>query len=88
MTTIPEHLHFIDKKHSKWSFLSANDGFKSVRKGHYAFHCEALTAFPIIGDTFEARELCELNLIPFRKNIPMSFATKKNSPFLKILSSK
>lgn len=50
-TRISDVLYFIDKKgrrntkdiDTKFSFLETSDGFDRVRRGQYAFHCDAQT---------------------------------------------
>lgn len=76
------------KDESKKSFLKANDGFQLVQQGKYAFHCEANTAFPIIQNMFTPRQLCDLNVLPFRRDKMQAFVIRKDSPYHDIFAIK
>lgn len=62
-------------------FLKLHDGFRLVQDGNYAFHAEANTAFPTIRCLFTPRQLCDLNVLKFRRENIQSFVLRKNSPF-------
>lgn len=87
-TDLPEHLYFIDRKASEWLFLSLEEGLRLVEQEQFAFHCESLAAYPVILKVFPALKLCDLNVLPFRKRIPMAFVVRKTSPFHSIFSIK
>lgn len=70
------------------SFLETRGGFELVRLGHYAFHCDAQTAFPIIFEKFDPHEICDLNLLLFRPGMFISFVAKRESPFRSIFATK
>lgn len=59
-----------------------------MQQQRYAFHCEANTAFPIISDTFSPRQICNLNVIPFRREKMQAFVIRKNSSFHDIFAIK
>lgn len=61
--------------------MKTQEGFELVQKGMFAFHCDANTAFPIIRTTFTEPQLCNLNVLPFRREKLQSFVLKRNSPF-------
>lgn len=69
-------------------FLKSYDGLQLVRQQHYAFHCEANTAFPIIRSMFTPREICQLNVLPFRRDKMQAFVIRKMSPFHDIFAIK
>lgn len=69
-------------------FLKSHDGLQLVRKQQYAFHCEANTAFPIIRSLFTPREICLLNVLPFRRDKMQAFVIRKISPFHDIFAIK
>lgn len=69
-------------------FLKSRDGLQLVRHQPYAFHCEANTAFPIIRSLFTPREICQLNVLPFRRDKMQAFVIRKNSPFHDIFAIK
>lgn len=88
VTKTPENLYLMQKKQSTLQFLQAKEGFERVQSGQFAFHCEALTGFPIVRDTFDSFQLCDLNMIAYRKNIPLAFVIQKHSAFADITKSK
>lgn len=63
------------------TFQQAQKGFRLVQRGGYAFHSEGSTANPIIRETFDINQICDLNEIRFRKNKYIGFATRKRDPF-------
>lgn len=44
-------------------FLPTLDGLERVRHERYAFHCDGMTAFPLIHETFDPYEICDLNMV-------------------------
>lgn len=94
-TTEPEFRYFIDTKFNRngkgnisSALFSTRDGFNLVRRGGFAFHCEASTAYPIIQTIFAPKEICDVNQVPFRKNRYQGIIVRKGSPFLKLISTR
>lgn len=81
-------MHFNQTDYSAGTFLSTHEGFKITqqRKG-FAFHCDAFNAFPVIRETFEQNQLCDLNMISFREEL-LGFVVPKQSPFKSLVASK
>lgn len=70
-------------------FISTSVGLRLTQEKQYAFHCEANSAFPIIASTFTAKQICDLNTVPFRRDGKMVVVTtRKNSPFHDIFAIK
>lgn len=57
-------------------FSSTMDGLDRVRREQYAFHCDALTAFPIIHDIFDPYEICNLNTVRQHNKSPANIFIK------------
>lgn len=74
--------------HDDSYFLSSRDGFELVQRKQFAFHCEENTAFPIIRNTFTHRQICNLNVIPFRREKMQALVVPKKSPFHDIFAIK
>lgn len=70
------------------NFLKSHEGLANVQQQRYAFHCEANTAFPIIARTFSQTQICNLNVIRFRRERMQGFIIRKNSPFHDIFAVK
>lgn len=90
-TQDPEFKFFIAKKvklNDDLNFLNSHEGLNNVQRQRYAFHCEANTAFPIIASTFTQSQICDLNVIPFRREKMQGFIIRKNSPFHDIFAIK
>lgn len=68
--------------------MKSQDGFELVQRERYAFHCEANTGFPSIRNTFTPRQICDLNVIPFRRDNMQAFVLRKKSPFHDIFAIK
>lgn len=71
-----------------FSFLSTSEGFERVRRGEFAFQCEAQKSFSLIRATFDPVEMCDLNLIAFKQPVLAAFVVKKKSPFRSNLAAK
>lgn len=83
--------HFLKKKvnlSDESLFQTAATGLRRVQRGGYAFHCEASTANPIIRETFETIQLCDLNDIPFRRNVYLGMTTRRGDPFKEMYGNK
>lgn len=95
LTNDPESAYLLKKKSvtpknglEAIAFVSTKDGFESVRHGGYAFQCASLTAFPIIQDTYDPLEICDLNMLQFEQTVLAAFVVKKESPYHSILAAK
>lgn len=88
-TDDPEYRYLIKKKFElEKSLMKTQDGFQMVQNGMFAFHCEANTAFPVIQNTFTDRQICNLNVLRFRRDKLQSLVIAKNSPFHDIFAVK
>lgn len=90
-TRDPVFEYFISKKvnmNDDSIFLKSHEGLANVQQQRYAFHCEANTAFPIIAKTFSQTQICNLNVIPFRRERMQGFIIRKYSPFHDIFAVK
>lgn len=56
-------------------------GLESMRKGHFAFYCEQLSAETLITQMFTACEMCDTKQTPFRRDYPAGIIVNKFSPF-------
>lgn len=88
-TDDPEYRYLINRKFD-WneSLMKTEDGFRMVQNGMFAFHCEANTAFPVIQNTFTDRQICNLNVLRFRRETLQALIIAKNSPFHDIFAVK
>lgn len=84
----PEYRYLIDKKFDSHSFMKTEEGFRMVQNGMFAFHCDANTGIPIIRNTFTDRQICNLNVLQFRRETLQSLVIAKNSPFHDIFAVK
>lgn len=88
-TKDPEYSYLINKKvELTKSFLTMRAGFRLVQEKKLAFHCEANTAFPLIRNTFTPSQICDLNVLPFRREKLQALVIRRNSPFHDIFAIK
>lgn len=91
---MPETEYFIKTRATKQgsksriSVQSTHEGLDLVRRGRYAFHCDAQKAFLVIREKFDPYEICELNMLPFHQTKLGGFVINKESPFRSILATK
>lgn len=67
-TKTPEVEYFLSKKpvlsdETVQYFLPTREGFERVRHERFAFHCDAMSAFPAIHNIFDPYEICDLNMV-------------------------
>lgn len=86
-TNDSQHVYLIKKKinstgdPSNAHYMSPEEGFRRVQRGHFAYHCEATVGYTLIRQMFAPHEICVVKEIPFRKNRYIGVAVKKFSPF-------
>lgn len=62
-------------------FMDAYEGFKRVRRGHFAFYCEEPIARFVAPKLFHPHEICNINKISFQSNDLAGIIVRKHSPF-------
>lgn len=94
-TTDPEHRYFINKKLNRNGIVNDSsfvynlyDGLNLVRRGGFALHCEGSSGYPILAKLFLPEEICDVHVVPFRKNTIQGIILRKHSPFLKLISTR
>ncbi|XP_053954937.1 uncharacterized protein LOC128861075 [Anastrepha ludens] len=61
-------------------------GVNKIRKGKFAFHVDVATAYKIIADTFNEKEICELTEIQLFPPQKMVSIVQKGSPLRKMIT--
>lgn len=69
-------------------YYGQEEGIEMVRKGGFAYHTEASTAYSIIDRTFSPIEICELEELRMIKPFMLSVMTKKNSEYKKLFQTR
>lgn len=72
-------------KEKKAYYYGQEEGIAKVRRGGFAYHTEATTAYSIIEKTFSPIEICELEELRMIKPFMLSVMTKKRSEYKKLL---
>ncbi|XP_066250006.1 ionotropic receptor 75a-like [Euwallacea similis] len=70
-------------QHDVPNMLTAEKGIEMVRLGGFAFHTESITAYPLIGETFEQESICDLAEIALI-NSDTSLMAQKRSQYKKL----
>ncbi|XP_050301541.1 ionotropic receptor 75a-like [Anthonomus grandis grandis] len=65
------------------NIFDVDEGINKVHKGGFAFHTESITAYPIIGNTFEQDTICDLAEITLI-NSDTSLMAQKRSQYKKL----
>ncbi|XP_055634911.1 ionotropic receptor 75a-like isoform X2 [Toxorhynchites rutilus septentrionalis] len=71
---------------NKFGFVNISTGIELVKRGGYAFHCDLSYGNTWIMETFEEREICQLQelvLYPFR---PLHIVVPKGSPLKELFT--
>ena len=66
-------------------WIIPEQGMQLVRRGGFAYHCEASTAYALIRNLFEPSEICDLNEIYLQPKQTLGVFVKRNSPYFKIM---
>lgn len=69
-------------------FVTAREGIQMMQNRRYAFHCDANTIYPLMGRFFTPSQICDFNVIRFRREKVQTIVTRKKSPFHDIFSVK
>ncbi|XP_034950704.1 ionotropic receptor 75a-like [Chelonus insularis] len=76
-----------NKNRLKGEFYLAEEGYKRVRKGGFAFYCDFAIGYKIIEETFNDDEICELQeILVIKPHVKTWSVVSKNSPFKKMFT--
>ncbi|KAL1513568.1 hypothetical protein ABEB36_002965 [Hypothenemus hampei] len=80
-----QDLRKILSAHNNSGFLDRDTGMNYVKRGHYAFHVELVTAYPFMEKNFDASMICDLKTIPLFQPMYMYANYQKWSPFKDVM---
>lgn len=81
-------IRILDKKTGNYSlnFFSVDDGLAKMQFERFAFHVDRDSVFKRIVDTFDEKDICDLQMIRLLPKQMMGTVTQRGSPFRKILN--
>ncbi|KAJ8924530.1 hypothetical protein NQ315_007328 [Exocentrus adspersus] len=83
-TDVPSRELYLSKivgKNNNSNFLAPSKGLELVEGGHYVFHVELATAYPIIRNIFHDKAICKLREVRLYRDQPMHANYQKGSPY-------
>lgn len=83
----PYMKQIIDKKiNPKSEYVTAREGIKKIKKGHYAFLTVGSTSYWIIKNIFSEREKCDISEIMIGEFETTAYIISKKSPYKKLIN--